>query len=299
MGTPRLTIGGLALLSCLFVSVSASAPAVAQSAQRVPVEQVSTEQKARFVENLVTRSVSAQTIEGSGDEEAKRKLAEARSLVDLAKANLAKGRAEDANEKLDQALRLVNAEARRLSQSEVKGARQKDEYDRRQHAVRTFLTAYDRVARDKELSSGATAQMAKIRELIKGAEDLARDGRMDDANDTLENAYRMARGDIREMRDGETLTRSLDFTSPEEEYRYEHDRNDSHIMLLQFAINEKSPPASRLTRIEQLRQEAMVAREKAEAQARAGEPVVAIEVILRSTDTLLKAIRMSGVWVPG
>ncbi len=299
MKTHGLTIRCLALLPCLLVAMSNSAPAVSQSAQRVPVEQVSTEQKAFFVENLVTRSVSAQTIERSGDEEAMRKLVEARSLVELAKADLKKSRAEDANQKLDEALRLVNTEARRLSQAEVKGERQKEEYKRRHHAVRTFLAAYERVAQDKQLSTGSTVQMAQIRELIGTAEGLAQDGHMNDANDTLETAYHMARGDIREMRDGKTLTRSLDFTSPEEEYRYEHDRNDSHIMLLQFAINEKPPPASRLVRIDQMREEAMAIRGKAEANASSGEHVAAIEAIARSTDTLLKAIRMSGVWVPG
>ncbi len=289
----------LALLPCLLLTMPASTPAVAQSAQRVPVEQVSTEQKAHFVENLVTRSVSAQTIEKSGDKGAELKLTEARSLVERAKDDLAKGKAEDANQKLDEALRLVNTEARRLSQSEVKGKRQQEEYERRHHAVLTFLAAYERVARVKQMSSGAKMQMARIRNLVKAAEDKARDGRMDDANDTLETAYRLARGDIREMRDGTTLTRSLNFASPEEEYRYEHDRNDSHIMLLQFAINEKSPPASRLIRIDRLREEAMAMREKAESKALSGKPVIAIEAIVRSTDTLLKAIRMSGVWVPG
>ena len=288
----------LALLPCILLAMSASAQAAAQSEQRVPVEQVSTEQKAHFVENLVTRSVSARTIEESGDVTAERKLAEARSLVGQAKADLAKGKAEEANKKLDQALRLVNTEARRLSQSEAKGKWKIEEYERRHHAVITFLAAYERVARDKKISSGAKMQMARIRDLVKEAESMAQDGRMDDANDTLEAAYRMARGDIREMRDGTTLTRSLDFTSPEEEYRYEHDRNDSHIMLLQFAINEKSPPASRLIRIDRLREEAMEIRGKAEAKAHSGDPVMAIETIVRSTDKLLKAIRMSGVWVP-
>lgn len=293
-----LTMRYLALLPCILVAMPAAAPATAQSVQRVPVEQVSTEQKAHFVENLVTRSVSARTIEESGDDAAEKKLAEARSLVERAKADLAKGKAEEANQKLDEALRLVNTEARRLSQSEVKGKRRIEEYERRHHAVNTFLAAYERVARDKKMNSGAKMQMARIRDLVKEAEGMAQDGRMDDANDTLETAYRMARGDIREMRDGTTLTRSLNFTSPEEEYRYEHDRNDSHIMLLQFAINEKSPPASRLIRIDRLREEAMAIRGKAEAKARSGEPIMAIEAIVRSTDKLLKAIRMSGVWVP-
>ena len=274
-------------------------PVSAQSTPRVPVEQAATEQKAKFVENLVTRSVAAETIETSGDDAAMRKLADARALVEQAKAELAEGRPEEANRKLDAALRLVNIEARRLSQAGLKGERQKEEYGRRRHAVQTFLAAYERVAQDKELSAAAAAQMTKIRDLIEAAEGQVREGQWADANDTLALAYQLARGDIREMREGKTLTRSLDFSTPVEEYKYEHDRNDSHVMLLQFAINEKSPPAARRTRIDQLREEAMAIRTDAERKAETGAHTEAIETILRSTDILLKAIRMSGVWVPG
>ncbi len=273
--------------------------AVAQPQPRVPVEHASTAQKAKFVGNLVGQSVTATKIEQSGDLGAIRKLSEARVLVQRAEEDIANGMLTEANAKLDSALSLVNGEARRLSHAELRDERQKEEYDRRHHAVQTFMAAYDRVAEGKEMSAGAAEQMAKIRDLVTQAENQAADGQLEEANGTLDSAYRVARGDIREMRDGKTLVRSLDFSTPEKEYKYEHDRNDSHVMLLQFAINEKSPPELRRKRIDALLAEAMEVRAQAESLAKRGSHADAIESLTRSTDTLLKAIRMSGVWVPG
>ena len=287
------------LLLAAGLAAAGAPPALAQGAPRVPVEQATTQQKAEFVGNLVTRSVAAKTIEDKGDDAAKASLARARELVAEARFELTAGRYESANGMLDEALRLVNTEARKLSEAEVKGERLHEAYDKRRNAVAIFLAAYERVAGDKELSAATAAQVAEIRRLVRAAEDLAAADRIGEANDVLDRAYVAARGDIREMREGQTLVRSLDFETPEAEYRYEHDRNDSHVMLLQFAIAEKNPPETRRTRIDELRVQAMDLRAEAEAKAQAGDHADAIGALVGSTDVLLKAIRLSGLWVPG
>jgi hypothetical protein len=289
---------GIALLATAQL-LSATPAALAQDPPRVPVEQTTTEQKAQFVGNLVTRSVAAQTIETKGDQEAKAKLARARALVEEAKADLAGGAYESANGKLNEAFRLLTVEARKLSEEDVKRERLQEAYDRNRNAVTIFLTAYERVAREKELSAVAGDHVAEIRKSIAEAEALAADDKIGEANAVLESAYRLARGDIREMREGETLTRSLNFETPEDEYHYEKGRNDSHILLLQYAIAEKNPPQTRLERIDELRREAMTLRDQAEGKARSGDPAGALGMIARSTESLLKAIRMSGMWIPG
>ena len=84
------------------VLLALSWPAAAQ--QRVPADPATTSQKAEFIGNLVTHSVSASRIEESGDAAAMASLARARTLVDQAKADLKGGAFEVANDKLDQAL---------------------------------------------------------------------------------------------------------------------------------------------------------------------------------------------------
>jgi hypothetical protein len=283
----------------LVLGIASAGPLLAQDSQRVPVEQATTQQKAKFVSTLVSRSVSAKTIEDKGDATAKASLARARRLVEEAHADIAAARYEVANDKLDDALRLVNTEARTLSEAQTKAERSRALFEKQRNSVNIFILAYERVAGEKELSAATKSHVAEVRQAVREADKLAKSGSMDEANEVLGRAYLAARGDIRELRDGKTLVRSLNFETPAAEYRYEHDRNDSHIMLLKFAILEKKPPKARRTRIDALREQAMGMRDEAESQARAGDHASAIGTLVRSTQSLLKAIRMSGIWIPG
>lgn len=297
-GSARLRRIGACLVLMLLLGPPLAAGA-AEHQPRVPVDQATTRQKAVFLQNLVTKSVAVRTIEESGDQGAMEKLATARDLVRQARADLDAGNHGEANERLDQALALVNAEVRRLSKTEVNEARRREAYEKRLHTVQTFLKAYERVAGEKEVSAAARGQMTEMKRLVAEAEGQAAQGRLEDANATLDRAYRTARGDIRQMREGQTLTRSLDFATAAEEYDYERDRNESHIMLLKFALSEKQPPENFVERIEKLRLEALDLRSAAEGQASSGKHPEAIQTISKSTDTLLKAIRMSGIYIPG
>ena len=278
------------------VLLAVSWPAAAQ--QRVPADPATTSQKAEFIGNLVSRSVSVSRIEASGDAAAMESLARARALVDQAKAGLKGGAFEAANDKLDQALALVNREIRRLSSDEVHSAHEQEMYRRRLKAVNTFLSAYERVAKEGS-SRAATRQAETIRTLIGQAEGEARSGRYDQALEILDDAYVIARGDIRELREGKTLTRTLDFATAGEEYDYELGRNRSHFLLLQFALSEKTPAGSVVGRIEENRKTAEELRGTAEKRAAADGYPEAIDLLNQSTNLLLKTIRMRGIFVPG
>ena len=283
---------------CLPILAALLIVGLAGAQSRVPADPATTGQNAEFIENLVTRSVSVNRIEGSGDAAALESLAQARALVNQAKTDLKSGAVEDANQKLDQALALVNTEIRRLSGDEVRGAHEKEMYERRLTAVKTFLSAYERVA--EEGSSRAAAKQAEtLRSLMAKANGMAANENYGEAIDVLNDAYMAARGDIREMREGQTLTRSLDFATAEEAYDYELGRNRSHFVLLQFALSEKTPSGSVVGRIEQNRGTADELRIGAEKKAAGGDFPAAIDMLNKSTDLLLKTIRMSGMFVPG
>lgn len=274
------------------------APAGAQEKPRMPVDAKGTQQKAAFLKNLVNKSVAVETIEKSGDAAAIAKLSEARKLVARAQNDLDAGRIEAANEKLNGALALVNEQTRRLSAKDIRTSRQQEAYEKRLHTVEIFIKAYERVVAEKDVSAPASAHVSEVKKMVAEAKGMASEGRHEDANKLLLRAYKIARGDIRELRDGDTLTRSLNFATPADEYRYERDRNDSHFMLLKFAELEKKPPQNFVTKINTMRDEAKQFRKEAERKAAAGQHADAIDALLRSTDTLLKAIRMTGIYIP-
>ena len=285
MGTLRLAI----IAFVLSITVVAAD-------NRVPPDPASTKQKAVFVGNLVTKSVSAQRIEQSGDRTAIAALEAARGLVAEARAALDRGDHEGADAKLNEALGLVNAEVRRLSQSEVTGEHDRRMYERRLNDVRIFLAAYERVSGAG--SGRAASQAREIRTRLDQATAKAASGDLAGATKILDVAYTIARGDIREIRDGDTLVRSLDFATAEEAYEYELGRNASYFELLRFAITENNPSGSVLTGIERNRSQAEDLRAQAAGSARSGDHASGVKQLARSTDQLRQAIRMSGLFIP-
>lgn len=287
------------LLTCAAVAAETSRSALAHDTERVPIDRKTTEQKALFLRNLVGGSVAAMMIEESGDEVARQALARARALVEKADDDLAAGRLDEADAKLDEAVQLVNTETRRLSQGDVREKRAQLAYEKRLKAVRTFLAAYDRVAEEKARSDAFATQIGALQDLVSAAEALAKDGKVAEARALLDKAYFTAKSDIRELRQGDTLVRSLSFATPEDEYDYEIDRNDSHVMLLRLALSENPVGGETEARIAQLRGDAEALRRQAEGEAAARNHQAAIATLSRSTDALLKAIRMTGIFIPG
>jgi hypothetical protein len=292
------------LFGALFVAFSAGIwtqpiAAASQQEQRVPVERQATAQKAVYVKNLVSKSATAETIETSGDAAAIEKLERARGLVAEAESDLAADRVAPADSKLNEAIALVNKEARRLSQGDVREAHLKKTYDRRFKAVTALLTAYERVAEEKNLSSATAAQVSTLTKKIEQAEKAASAGRLEEAKIILDEAYLATAGRLRGLREGDELTRSLKFETAAEEYDYEIDRNDSHIMLLQLALSQKKPAPSYVDRIENLKADAAKKRARAESMSAAGDYDSAIDALSKSTDSMLQAIRMGGLYIPG
>lgn len=275
--------------------------ASAEQAPRVTANKALVDEKKGMVENLALRSVAAKTIEASGDSEAIAALQKARSLIDDAGKISAGGQYKEADDKLNEALKLINDNARRLTLSTVDTERAKVLFERRRHAVETFLSAYERVSSDPnaDVSQLPKEHTAWISEKLAEADAMAAKGLHEQAQDPLAAAYERTRELIRTVRAGQTLTRSLNFATVEEEYRYEIKRNDSHFALLEFAIVEMNPQGSIVERINQSREDARKIRTGAEAKAKGGDFPGAIGELGSSTKILLQAIRMSGIYVPG
>jgi tetratricopeptide (TPR) repeat protein len=285
----------------LCLAIFATPPAAAGQGARVPASQSIVDQKRLLVENMAFRSVAAKTITDSGDSEAIAALSKAKGLIENAKKASADGKYQDADDKLNEALKLINDHARRLTLSSVGADRAKVLFERRRHAVETFVKAYERVASDPnaDASQQPKEHTAWIAGKLAEADALAAKGEHEKARELLEAAYERTRGLIRSMRAGQTLTRSLNFATAEEAYQYELKLNESHFALLEFAIVEKSPRGSLVERVHQTRDEARKMRGVAEAKAKEGDYPGAIVELTSSTKILLQAIRLSGIFVPG
>ena len=91
--------------------------------------------------------------------------------------------------------------------------------------------------------------------------------------------------------------RSLNFATPEEEYHYEIDRNDTHRMLVQMLLKDKRGGADAM--VDQAVSASGRLRTQAEAEAARNDHKTAIKTLEESTRELVKAIRAAGVYIPG
>jgi hypothetical protein len=189
---------------------------------------------------------------------------------------------------LFEGVRLAGAET-------VVADKQRADYDARLESAKSLAAAQRRIALEKKVVAGAAETSKAIDELIAQAEREAGAGELGKARGTLERAYLVAKASIGSMRGGDTLVRSLDFATKEEEYRYEVDRNDTHLMLLRLLVADSGKAAG----MQAASAQAQSLRERAERRAGEGAWAEAVGLLEESTKELVRAIRAAGIYIPG
>lgn len=248
------------------------------------------------VGTLLEKSSAAQQIEKSGDPQALDRRNRARAIYrdaqdahkagDNAKASKLLGKA---SAKMFEAVRLADPD-------KVTGEKAKRDYQTRIDSVKALLAAQKRIGTEKNNKDAArTAQ--DIERLMHESQQLANAEKYAEARAMADRAYLAARAAIGSMRGGDTLVRTLNFATKEEEYHYELDRNDTHQMLIGMLLGDKGgeiSPAMRgfIDKAKNLRGEA-------EKTAGRGDHPAAIKLLEDSTAELVRAIRSAGIYIPG
>ena len=91
----------------------------------------------------------------------------------------------------------------------------------------------------------------------------------------------------------------MSFDTPEDEYKYELDRNDTHRMLLKVLLDDKMKNERIRDRVEVHVTKSDELREQAMLSAGSSEFETAIETMEKSTKELVMAIRSAGIYIPG
>lgn len=226
--------------------------------------------------------------------------------MDVAKAALAEGRLADARVLLDDAylgsklaiieLMQQHPETSALApRAELVGLDERNGYAGRMESTKTLRDALARVA-DEKSDETARAEVGVIDRLMRQADGLVAEQQVRRGRAVLDHAYLRAKVQLERLRGGETLVRALQFDTPQDEYRYELDRNDSYRMLVPLLVPRGGPNESgmkaHLLRAGQLR-------EDADSMAGRGNVEAAIRVIEESSGEYQEAIRTAGVLLPG
>jgi hypothetical protein len=273
----------LAFAACALAStLAAAAPDAAQVERRL-----------QSVETLIERSSAARQIEASAVPaalERREKAREAhRSAVQAMRAN----DIDAAAVALTKASAYMVEGARLAAPEQVTAGKSRSDYESRLESARALLGAQKRIAAEKNVPSGRETSAA-IERAIAEAEAASKAGDVIAAAAGAERAYLLARAAIGSMRGGDTLVRTLSFSSPEEEYAYELDRNETHRMLLTLLVDgakgDSAAPA---------RARSAELRSQAEGAARTRDFAAAVKLLDDSTRELVRAIRAAGVYIPG
>ncbi len=254
----------------------------------------------KSVGTLLEKSSAAAQIRSSRNEQAAARYAEARALYDQAVAAHTGGDHGAVDGLLKQATTAMFEAVRMAEQKEVVGKKQEDDFANRLDSVNALMEAHGRVSTEKGAQAAHRELRAQVDGKITEARKLRDGGDIVGGRSVLDEAYVAAKTAIEELRGGDTLVRSLNFASAEEEYEYEIDRNDTHKMLVDVLLKEKMDASAGVKKmVDQFMDKAAKTRAVAEKQAAQGDFETAVKTLEESTKDIVRAIRSAGIYIPG
>jgi hypothetical protein len=251
------------------------------------------------VERLLTESSAAKKVDASGKAEAIEMKAAAQAHFDTAKALVDSGDNAAAEAELREAIRLMTTAARAANGDAKVSQKQTDDYDSRKESVTALATAHDRIATEKGMKDMNAALQQKVAADLAASDELLAAGKGDEARAKLDATYESVKASLEGLRGGDTLVRELNFETPEDEYHYELDRNDTHRMLVEVLLAEKMQASPMRKTADGFIAKAGELRMEAEQAAGKKKFEEAIRLLEESTKEFIRAIRSAGVYIPG
>lgn len=268
------------------------------SSSQVDKEQVSL--RLESVAKLLETSSAAVQIESSKDARAIARREKAREAYKAARDAFNAGDMQAASRSLTESSTLMFEAVRFAAPQDVTDKKLENDFNARHESVKALRDAYKRIAAEKPGAKGVNETVASIDKSVAEALKLAGAGKYPEGRVALDRAYLVAKAGIGSLREGDTLVRSLNFASKEEEYRYEIDRNDTHRMLIKVLVDEKRATMPQLDKqVTKFTNKADELRAAAEASAAAKDFARAVGLLEEATAELVRAIRNAGVYIPG
>ncbi len=252
-----------------------------------------------YVERLLTESSAAKKVDASGKAEAIQMKADAQAHFDQAKALVDGGDNDAAEAELREAIRLMTTAARAANGDAKVSRKQTDDYGSRKESVTALATAHDRIATEKGMKDMNAALQQKVAADLAASDELLAAGKGDEARAMLDATYESVKTSLEDLRGGDTLVRELNFETPEDEYHYELDRNDTHRMLVEVLLAEKMQASPMRKTADGFIAKAGELRVQAEQAAGKKKFEDAIRLLEESTKEFIRAIRSAGVYIPG
>ncbi len=247
------------------------------------------------VGKLLETSSAARQIDSSKAPEAMQRRDKARELHRAARQALDQDNLEKASALLAEARSAFFDAVRFAAPEEVTAKKLENDYLLRLESVQALLGAYKRVSGEKS-AKGLNDTVAQIEKSIAASGELAKQRKFADAKAEIDRGYLVAKAGLTTLRSGDTLVRSLNFASKEEEYHYEIDRNNTHQMLIKVLVDDKKASGDM---IQSYLSKGQALRQRADEAATRKAYDEAVKLLEEATSELVRAIRNAGIYIPG
>ncbi|MCW8830852.1 MAG: hypothetical protein OQK32_04935 [Gammaproteobacteria bacterium] len=255
------------------------------------------ENKLKSVSNLLDRSALSKQVLDSHSDAAVQYYRFAKSLYDEAVDAYNAGNFQKTNALIKKSrAALVDAvEFANLKGAKVK-KRSKNHYESLRKSANALMEAMERIGDEKGKHDELAFMLKGLAQKLAETDKLFFQGQYDSAITGLGKVLKIIKVEIANMRTGDTLTRSLKFANAHEEYDYEVDRNDTHMMLLEMYISQADDNFS-LSMKDGIKT-AKELRKDAEQLADAHKYKDAINIMEKSTIEIISLIRSTGTFIP-
>jgi len=245
-----------------------------------------------YAESVVMSSEGAKRVEGSSNDVAKAKLAQARELFRQARKAYGEGRTEEAEKGLNESLRLTTSATQMVPSQSSLNQQQRARYNDLLRQVKSYQ---DWHVDYKGLDPHEKEDQRMLEAELARAQLLAEQGQYQQANELLNNMLGILITKTNMAIGSKTVTYDLNFSSKEEEYRYELDSNREYERLIPIALTQKQPAEAMKGLMDKMIDKAIELRKDAEAAFAAKQHDEAIARMRESTEQLQNALKIVGV----
>jgi len=254
----------------------------------------------KMVERLLTNSSLALAVAENGKADSDKPTEnDARYYFEQAKKAHAAGDKKRAAEMLEKAKKAMFSAGKKAGNSSAHQQKLASDYEKKIDSAKAMLDALKRIHKEKPRGAEGKALEGQIEAGIKEAEQSKQGDDLTRAKLQADAAFLLAKQSVINLRDGDTLVRSLNFANKAEEYHYEIDRNNTHKMLVTLLLAEKLKNPGLKKLVDAQMQEADKFRRQGEAQAAKSQYEEAVKSLEESTKFIIRAIRAAGIYIPG
>lgn len=253
-------------------------------------------QKLRLVESLVNSPASTSAAYGR-EAETPSLLAKGRQLLEAAKISIAADQFDQAEQALNEALRSISAASARLSAEagELTESALRDSMRDLGDQLASYRGPIADLRNDKLNGPAASDLLDQIDAMTSESDKLAASGRLSDANRKLAEAYRITVEGLVKLGAGKTITLSLKFDRPADEYSYELRRFRANEILIDMMLVEKNAEPDRARKVRDLVVAGRKFKDAAETQAQNINYKGAVTSMEKAVGQLNRALQLLGV----